>query len=143
MTAQLLAKNGQSWSQQPRRILLVEDHYINRMFLSDYLSYCGYNVKSLSEGSSFFPTIEYFKPHIILLDLKLPGIDGYNLLDQFKQKDKYGIIPVFIVSALAFKADKDRAMKLGASRYFVKPINLINLASAIKEELASCNSLCI
>lgn len=141
MTAQLLAKNGQSWSRQPRRILLVEDHHINRMLLSDYLDYCGYNVKSLSKGVDFFSTVEHFKPQIILLDLKLPDIDGYSLLEQFKQKGKYARIPIFIVSAFAFKADEERAIKLGASRYFVKPIDLTNLALAIKEELADCGSL--
>lgn len=143
MTAQLLPKSGKSWSQQARRILLVEDHYINRMMLIDYLAYYGYNVKGLSEGADFFYTIEHFKPHIILLDLKLPDIDGYSLLEQFKQKDKYARIPIFIVSAFAFKADEDRAIELGASRYFVKPINLIDLSLAIKEELTSCGSLCI
>lgn len=143
MTAQLLPKNEQFWSQQPRRILLVEDHDINRMLLSDYLDYYGYNVKSLSGGVDLFSTIESFKPHIILLDLKLPDIDGYSLLEQYKQENKYLRIPVFIVSAFAFKADEERAMKLGASRYFVKPINLRKLVLAIKEEIAVCSSLCI
>ncbi len=143
MTAQLLAKNGQSLSQQPRRILLVEDNHINRMLLSDYLDYYGYIIKSLSGGVDFFSTIESFKPHIILLDLKLPDIDGYSLLEKFKQEDRYRRIPIFIVSAFAFKADEERAMNLGASRYFVKPINLMNLSSAIQEELNSCGSLCI
>ena len=143
MTAQLLGINEQYWSQQSRRVLLVEDHDISKMLLSDYLDYCGYNVKSLSEGAEFFSTIEDFKPHIILLDLKLPDIDGYSLLEKFKQEDKYPRIPIFIVSAFAFKADEERAMRLGASRYFVKPINLIDLASAVKEELASYSSICI
>ena len=143
MTAQLLVKNEQYRSQQPRRILLVEDHQINRMLLSDYLNYCGYNLKSLSGGVDFFSTIESFNPHLILLDLKLPDFDGYSLLKEFKQEDKYARIPIFIVSALAFKADEERAMKLGASRYFVKPINLINLSLAIKEAFTSCSSLCI
>ncbi|MDJ0697350.1 response regulator [Mastigocoleus sp. MO_188.B34] len=143
MTAQLLVKNEQYWLQQPRRILLVEDHQINRMLLSDYLNYCGYHIKSLSGGIDFFSTIESFDPHLILLDLKLPDLDGYSLLEEFKQKDKYARIPIFIVSALAFKTDEERAMKLGASRYFVKPINLINLSLAIKEAFTSCSSLCI
>lgn len=143
MTAQLLGKNGQSRSQQARRVLLVEDHYINRMMVVDYLGYYGYNVKGLSGGSDFFPAIEKFRPHIILLDLKLPDINGYSLLQQFKQEDKYATIPIFVVSALAFKADEERAIELGASRYFVKPINLMELSLAIKEELSSCGSLCI
>lgn len=143
MTAQLLPKNEQFWSQQPRRILLVEDHYINRMVLNDYLDHYGYDIKSLSGGVDFFSTIESFKPHIILLDLKLPDIDGYRLLEQYKQENKYLRIPIFVVSAFAFKADEERAMELGASRYFVKPINLRNLLLAIKEELTMCSSLSI
>jgi two-component system, cell cycle response regulator DivK len=135
MTAQLLTVHRQFQLQQIRRILLIEDNDVNRMLLGDYLGYCGYNVESLAEGSTFFSSIEKFQPQIILLDLKLPGIDGYALLEKIKQEPDLSKIPIIVVSAFAFKADQERAMSLGANRYFVKPVNLNHLVLAIEEEL--------
>ena len=117
------------------RILLVEDHEVNRRLLSDYLSYLGYQVLCLAEGSTFFETMSHFQPHLVLLDLKLPGIDGYTLLQQIQQKPDWPQMPVIVVSAYAFKADQQRALNLGAKRYFVKPVNLSYLRQAIQEEL--------
>lgn len=137
MTAQLLKINikQQFESHEQRRILLIEDNDVNRMLLSDYLIYFKYNVQSLPGASTFFSTVEKFEPELILLDLKLPDGDGFLLLEEIKQKPKYSQIPIIIVSGFAFKADQQRAMMLGASRYFVKPVNLSKLLLAIEEEL--------
>jgi two-component system cell cycle response regulator DivK len=121
---------------QSKRILLIEDNDANRILLCDYLNYWGYDVQSLSEGSSFFSTIEQFQPELILLDLKLPVIDGFTLLEKMQNNPDYINIPVIVVSAFAFKVDQKRAIDLGACRYFVKPVNLIDLIQAIEEELA-------
>ncbi|MEH2080873.1 MAG: response regulator [Nostoc sp.] len=133
MIVQLLNIDQPLQSHKVRRILLVEDHYLNRMLLSDYLSYCGYEVQSLSEGSAFFSTIDKFKPDLMLLDLKLPDIDGYSLLKQVQQKPDLSKIPIIVVSAFAFKADQELALSLGARRYFVKPLKLKDLILAIEE----------
>lgn len=117
------------------RILIVEDHEVNRRLLMDYLCYLGYQVFTIGEGSTFFQAISNFQPHLILLDLKLPGIDGYTLLQQMQQQPDLQAVPIIIVSAYAFKADRERALSLGAKRYFVKPVNLAQLRQAIQEEL--------
>ncbi|MEH2043893.1 response regulator [Nostoc sp.] len=134
MTVQLLNITQPLQSHKVRRILLVEDHDLNRMLLSDYLSYCGYEVQSLSEGSAFFSTIEKFEPDLMLLDLKLPDIDGYSLLKQVQQKPDVSKIPIIVVSAFAFKADQELALSLGACSYFVKPLKLKDLILAIEEQ---------
>lgn len=137
MTAQLVDCRRQFLSHHAKRILLIEDHEVNKMFMKDYLNYCGYDVLALSEGANFFLALEKFSPDVVLLDLKLPDIDGYSLLAkrQLLKDDTILNIPVIVVSAFAFKADMERAMNLGASRYFVKPINLQELHLAIEEEL--------
>lgn len=107
------------------RILLVEDNDINRQLLGDYLNYCGHEVVSMEDGSEFFQVVTQFQPHLILLDLKLPGAnDGYSLLEQLKQKPQLRHIPVVIISAYAFEVDQRRALNLGASKYLVKPLQL-------------------
>ncbi|MEH2420339.1 MAG: response regulator [Nostoc sp.] len=139
MTAQLLNIDQPLRSHKVRRILLVEDHYLNRILLSDYLTYCGYDVESLSEGSAFFSTIEKFEPDLMLLDLKLPDIDGYSLLKQVQQKPDLSKIPIIVVSAFAFKADQERALSLGARHYFVKPLKLKDLILTIEEDFTFCH----
>jgi CheY-like chemotaxis protein len=117
------------------RILLVEDDSTNRLLLRDYLSHMGYQVSALVNGSEFFSALAQFQPHVILLDLKLPDIDGFALLQQFCQDQNCCHIPVIIVSAYAFNADRQRALALGARHYLVKPIDLNTLNQKIIEEL--------
>lgn len=120
-----------------KRILLVEDNYLNQLMLEDYLVVCGYKVLSLSSGAGFFQALVDFQPHLILLDLKLPMSDGYTLLEQIKQHPEWQQIPVIVVSAFAFKADRQRALNLGASQYFIKPVSLSELRQAIQNQLSS------
>jgi two-component system, cell cycle response regulator DivK len=139
MTAQLINREQRFELYPSQRILLVEDHDINRMLLSDYLSFFKYHVESLTSGHNFFTKLETFKPDLILLDLKLPDIDGYTILAEAQRHSKYSKIPIIIVSAFAFTADRERAMNLGARRYLVKPVNLSELVVVIGEELALCS----
>lgn len=118
------------------RILLIEDHELNRQLLGDYLGYLGYRVLSLPGGAHFFQAIADFQPHLILLDLKLPDIDGFTLLEQIQTRQDWVHIPVIVVSALAFKVDEQRSLNLGARRFFIKPTNLDHLHQAIQEELS-------
>ena len=120
-----------------KRLLIVEDNTLNRLMLNDYLMFCGYHVMSLACGANFLKEVVSFQPHLILLDLKLPDIDGYVLLEQLQLNSQGRDIPVIIVSAYAFKADCQRAMNLGARQYFIKPVNLIDLKQAIEQEIAN------
>lgn len=119
-----------------KRILLVEDNELNRLILKEYLVSYGYQVCALADGCSFFQVLADFQPHLVLLDLKLPGIDGYTLLEQLQRSSVRLDIPVIVVSAFSFKLDQQRAFSLGVRRYFVKPVSsLANLRRAIQEEL--------
>jgi two-component system, cell cycle response regulator DivK len=117
------------------RILLVEDNSTNRLLLRDYLSHMGYHVSALVNGSEFFSALAQFRPHIILLDLKLPDIDGFDLLQQLCQSQDWCHVPVIVVSAYAFNTDQQRALALGARHYLVKPVDLNTLNQKIIEEL--------
>ena len=117
------------------RILLVENNDLNRQLLEEYLVSYQYQVLSVSGVSGFFQALAEFQPHLILLDLKLPDIDGYTLLAQIQQRTDWQHIPVIAVSTLAFAADEQRAFDLGVCRYFVKPVKLSDLRQAIHDEM--------
>lgn len=135
----LKVKSGAALPQYPdlKRLLIVEDNTLNRLMLNDYLMFCGYHVMSLACGANFLKEVVSFQPHLILLDLKLPDIDGYILLEQLQLNPQWQDIPVIIVSAYAFNADRQRAMNLGARQYFIKPVNLVDLKQAIEQEIAN------
>jgi CheY-like chemotaxis protein len=130
-----------SQPDSPRRILLVEDNETNQRLMIDYLTYCGYNVSAVTEGAEFPGAMDTFKPHLILLDLKLPDLDGYTLLSQIQARPDWQNIPVIVVSAYAFQRDQQRALGLGARRYLVKPIKLSQLTQAIDAELPYLDAL--
>lgn len=116
-----------------QRIFLVEDDELNRQLLSEYLGYLGYQVLSIASGLSFFENLEQFRPDLILLDLRLPKIDGYTLLERLQQHPDWRHTPVFVVSALALQAEQQKALDLGARQYFVKPMNIRQLVQAIQD----------
>jgi two-component system cell cycle response regulator DivK len=117
------------------RILLVEDNVPGRYLMDDYLNYAGFTVLGLPGGKGFETAMQQFRPHLILLDLKLPDVDGYTLLHQVHHHPDWKKIPVIVVSAFAFQSDQHRALSLGARRYFVKPVKLLQLRQAIEQEL--------
>ncbi len=122
-------------SKRGIRILLVEDNPANRQLMTDYLKYCGYDVLSLSLGTTFSLAMRQYHPHLVLLDLKLPDIDGFTLLQHMRRTPGWQHIPVIVVSAYAFQADRQRALSLGANRYLIKPVKLTELMQAIAEEV--------
>lgn len=132
------ASNAQTVQVHPTpqiRVLLVEDNDTSRQLMSDYLEYHGYEVCSLSSGAAVNEMMSQFQPNVILLDLKLPDVDGFTLLEQFQQRLDWKAIPVIVVSAFAFQADQRRALGLGARQYLVKPVNLMQLRRTITDEL--------
>jgi DNA-binding response OmpR family regulator len=125
------------------RILVVEDNEASRQLMSDYLEYYGYRVMALAKGAPFAAAMMQFRPHLVLLDLKLPDIDGYSLLQQRQWTAEWLQVPVIVISAFAFQADQQRALKLGASQYLVKPVSLTQLKQTIRNELALSAGLAV
>jgi DNA-binding response OmpR family regulator len=122
-------------NQLNARILLIEDNEASRQLMSDYLEHYGYQILGLAKGALFASAMMQFRPHLVLLDLKLPDIDGYALLQQRQWCTDWLKVPVIVISAFAFHADQQRALKLGACQYLVKPVSLTQLKQAIRHEL--------
>lgn len=120
------------------RILLVEDNDISRQLMRDFLEHYGYCIHSLATGAAFAQAMRQFRPHLVLLDLKLPDIDGFALLEQAQQTAEWSHIPIIVVSAFAFQSDRQRAMSLGARQYLVKPVMLPQIQQVLKDELKAC-----
>lgn len=118
------------------KILLVEDNQVNCLLLSDYLEYCGYSVRAITCSQLFFSTLELFEPNLILLDIKMPKVDGYTILEEMQVQKRWNHIPIIVISALSFRSHQAKALRLGARRYLVKPIVPDVLRHVIQEELS-------
>ena len=117
-----------------KRILLVDDAEINRCLFQELLEVSGYVVHSLPDGLNFFQEIAGFEPDLILLDLRMPEVDGFTLLQQLQQS-RFCSIPVIVVSAYGLEREKRKALSLGARCYLTKPTAIEDVVRAITVEL--------
>jgi two-component system, cell cycle response regulator DivK len=113
------------------RILVIEDDYANRLFFSEYLNFCGFEVLALPNGLDLEMQLKTFEPHLLVLDIGLPEIDGYTLLSQLRAAPPWQDLPVVVVSGYAFAKDQKKAFALGAQQYLVKPVRLRELFATI------------
>jgi len=105
---------------QSKKILLVEDESFLANLLSDYIKEQGVSLEQASTGEECLAKAKSSKPDIILLDIILPGIDGYEVLKQLKANPELSKIPVIFLSNLGGKEEIDRGLELGAADYLVK-----------------------
>ncbi len=107
-------------TQSGYKILIIEDDKFLRDLLSQKLTREGFKVFPAAGGEEGLRTVSDNRPDLILLDLVLPGLDGFEILERLKKDAKFSSIPVLILSNLGQKEDIDRAMSLGAIDFMVK-----------------------
>jgi len=117
-----------------KKILIVDDEKLIVKMSSIILEQAGYETEGVHDGETALETVPVFKPDLILLDLMMPGIDGFQVLERLKADDSTCDIPVIIVSALEEKENIEKADKLGATDYVVK-------GSGPKKLLEAVNSI--
>lgn len=103
-----------------RKILIIEDDKFLRELISRKLSDENFEVAEAVDGEDGVKKTEEEIPDLILLDLILPGIDGFEVLRQIKTKSKLSKIPVIILSNLGQEEDIEKGFKLGATDYLIK-----------------------
>ncbi len=105
---------------QVRNLLIVEDDALLNRALFDVFSNEKFNVQSVGNGLDVLESVKNQLPDVILLDLILPGLDGFAVLKQLKSETKTASIPVVVISNLGSAADVKSAKSLGADEYFIK-----------------------
>jgi len=103
-----------------KKILLIEDDKFLRELMVKKLLTMDYDVTSAVDGESGLSMIKEIKPDVVLLDLILPGINGFEVLEKAKQDPEIADIPVIILSNLGQKEDIERGQKLGAADFMIK-----------------------
>ena len=106
------------------KILLVDDMIENLSLLSDLLTNNGYSVSTSIDGATALKYLEKNSPDIILLDIKMPEMDGFELCRQIKANQTTRHIPIIFISALSEVNDKVKAFAVGGVDYVTKPFQV-------------------
>ena len=104
----------------PKTILIIEDDKFLRELIVQKLIKEGFEISEAVDGEEGMKKVKEEKPDLILLDLILPGIDGFEVLARMKEDPVLAAIPVIILSNLGQKEDVERGLKLGAVDYLIK-----------------------
>ena len=118
-------------------ILVIEDEIDIQTFVSWLLALEGYKVNAASTGEDGLKMARDGGANLMLLDLRLPGRDGWSVLAEMKGDTELADIPVVIFSASAAVPQKEKAIKMGAVDYLVKPLSAETLRNCINNALAS------
>ncbi len=114
------------------KILLVEDNEMNRDMLSRRLARRGYEVAIAVDGEAGVVAAARECPDLILMDMSLPGIDGWEATRQLKAQEATRAIPIIGLSAHAMSGDHDKALAAGCDDYDTKPVELPRLIGKIE-----------
>ncbi len=119
------------------RILLVEDNEMNRDMLTRRLQRRGYEVTLAVDGAEGLAEANSCAPDIILMDMSLPVLDGWEATRRLKAAPETNAIPVIALTAHAMSGDRDKALEAGCDDFDTKPVEFDRLLSKIEALLAS------
>jgi CheY-like chemotaxis protein len=123
-------------SQGPEKIMIVEDEEGTRETWQEFFQGSGYDVFGAGDGQQALDMIRMNRPDIVLLDLRLPGLDGYQVCQRLKSDPLTSEIPVIMITAfLTGASDTVRGLEYGADDYLNKPVDLDVLAAKVKSVL--------
>jgi CheY-like chemotaxis protein len=115
-----------------KRILIIDDDITTQELMSTVLAYEGYRVAAARDGSDGIDRLlAYEKPDLILLDLRMPGMDGAAFCDARKQNKELAAIPLVVLSAAADVGEQ--ASALGAAGYLRKPVDTVVLLTTLRQ----------
>jgi CheY-like chemotaxis protein len=118
-----------------RTVLYVEDTSEQRDLLAMFLEMHGYKVEVANDGVEGLDQVRKVKPDLILLDLGIPKMDGYQLMEELKGSAEFRDIPIVIISAWTASTHRDRAMEGGAEVFIAKPFELTHVLETVQKYL--------
>lgn len=121
--------------ERPIRIVYVEDEKAIRLPLSQILIMLGYEVMCANNGKQGVEAAESWKPDIILMDLRMPVMDGPTAIRTLRSNPDTSDIPIFVLSAYSDAETRDECKQIGVDKFMSKPINIEKVDAAIKKIL--------
>ncbi|MEW6219253.1 MAG: response regulator [Thermodesulfobacteriota bacterium] len=122
--------------EHPATILVVEDNPDSRELVTKVLRRCGHTVVEAVDGEEALMQVAQIRPQLILMDISIPKLNGYEVTVRLKQDPALAAIPVVALTAHAMKGDREKALAAGCDGYITKPINVRDLPGQVAAFLA-------
>ncbi len=116
---------------KPRVVLLAEDNMANVLTIGEYLEDHGYEMLIAHDGYEAISMAEESNPHIILMDIQMPAMNGLEATRRLRANTRFDTTPIIALTALAMPGDRDHCIEAGANEYMSKPVSLKGLAKTI------------
>lgn len=111
--------------------MIVEDNQDNRELLIKILKVKGFRLIEAVDGEDALQKVSIERPDLILMDISIPKIDGYEVTRRLKNQPDFQDIPIIALTAHAMKGDREKALKAGCDGYITKPINIRELPNQV------------
>ena len=119
----------------PLMILVADDDVGTRLSISDYLELSGYSVVTAENGQEALALVDEYQPHLIVTDITMPRMDGYELVRRVRQKQEFRLLPVIFLTARTHIQERIRGYQLGCDLYLPKPFDLDELGAVVRNLL--------
>lgn len=119
----------------PLTILVVDDDLGTRLSVSDYLELSGYLVVTAADGQKALAMVDQCQPHLIVTDVTMPKVDGYEFVRQVRTKPMFRLLPVIFLTAHNTTEDRIKGYRLGCDAYLPKPFELKELGAVVRNLL--------
>jgi two-component system cell cycle response regulator DivK len=119
-----------------KRILVVEDQEDNRQILRDLLGNAGYELTEAENGEEAIAAVAKRRPDLILMDIQLPVMDGYEATRRIRTNPDLKSVPIIAVTSYALTGDEDKALAAGCNGYVSKPYSPRDLLAKVRSYLA-------
>jgi DNA-binding NarL/FixJ family response regulator len=119
----------------PLTILIVDDDLGIRTSIGDYLEMAGYSVISAANGQEALPLVDQYQPQLIVTDVMMPQMDGYELVQRVRQHPAFRLLPVIFLTARNQMEERIRGYQVGADLYMPKPFELEELGVVVRHFL--------
>lgn len=121
----------------PKRVLVVEDNELNLKLFCDLLRAHGYEAEPVRDGREAVSAARRFRPDLVIMDVQLPHVTGFELIGQMQADPVLGRIPIMAVTAYSSHEDEERIRAAGARSYVAKPISLARFVDQVEKLMAT------
>jgi two-component system cell cycle response regulator DivK len=115
------------------RVLVVEDNEKNMKLFRDVLQVTGYRTLEATTGAQAVELAAEHNPNLVLMDIRLPDIDGAEALSRLRADERTASIPVLALTAQAMRGDRERFLAAGFDGYISKPVNIAELLATVRQ----------
>jgi len=119
----------------PLTILVADDDFATRLSINDYLEILGYSVIAAENGKEALDLVEEFQPHLIVTDITMPEMDGYEFVRRVRTRPAFRLLPVIFLTERTSTEERIRGYQMGCDNYLAKPFELSELGVVIRSLL--------